>query len=115
MADPLRAFPGPHDEPADGEALERRVRRLEDAVAAIQDTQIMEDRVVERVAHRVEHASYAQGPGMIVSAARMLMPKSVDAIPEGGAAPPDTGTSAPIDSRSPWMVLGVLQELRWII
>jgi len=34
------------------EALESRVRRLEHAVAALQDTQLMEDRVVERVARR---------------------------------------------------------------
>jgi hypothetical protein len=115
MADPLRAYPGPTDEPPDGEALERRVRRLEDAVAAIQDTQLMEDRVVERVVHRVEQSPYVPSPGLIVSAARMLMPKTVDAIPEGSPPAPGNATPAASESRSPWMVLGFLQELRWIV
>ena len=41
-----------HDETV--EALEHRIRRLEDAIAALQDTQLIEDRVVERVRQRVE-------------------------------------------------------------
>src|SRR5438105_4824108 len=80
------------------EALEQRVRRLEDAIAALQDTQLMEDRVVERVRQRVE-LHHVEGPrpagGLILSAARMLMPKPAEEAPpngphaEAGAAPAD--------------------------
>src|SRR5947209_18597436 len=73
---------------ANGEALEERVRRLEDAVAAIQDTQLMEDRVVERVVHRVEHFSAPSGPGFFAGAARMLLPRTVE--PAGNGRPNGT-------------------------
>lgn len=110
MADPLRAYPPPHDDSA-GEALERRVRRLEDAVAAIQDTQLMEDRVVERVVERVEiagHQSASTGPGLVISAARMLIPRTIEAVPADAA----TDGSAP--AQTPWLVSSVLIELRWM-
>src|SRR5947209_14283202 len=95
---------------ANGEALEQRVRRLEDAVAAIQDTQIMEDRVVERVVHRVEHFAAPSGPGLFAGAARLLIPRTSDSTYENGAA-----DGAAADSRRPWGVLGVFQDLRWIM
>ncbi len=111
MADPLRAYPPPHDEHADGEALERRVRRLEDAVAAIQDTQLMEDRVVERVVERVEHIGrQPDGSGLLVNAARMLMPRTIDAVPADGEAAISPGAA-----QSPWLVMAVLVELRWML
>jgi hypothetical protein len=107
-----------HD-PANGvvDALDRRVRRLEDAVAAIQDTHLMEDRVVERVVDRMEHAPYPrlhEPPGLVASATRMLMPKTVDAVPDG---PPADGLAPPPAEavHSTWLVLEVLLELRWIL
>ena len=114
-----------HDDPptANGvavEALEQRVRRLEDAVAAIQDTQLMEDRVVERVVQRVEHAPYPplrEAPGLIVSAARMLLPKTIDAVPDGAAAPPAADGTPPAadETRPPWLLADVWRELRWML
>jgi hypothetical protein len=99
------------------EALEQRVRRLEDAVAAIQDTQLMEDRVVERVCARVERAPFPplrESAGMVVTAARMLMPKTVDSVPGDGAAAA-SADGAPTDAGRPWMIVGVLNELRWML
>src|SRR5437762_9248785 len=90
-----------------GEALEQRLRRLEDAVAAIQDTQLMEDRVVERVIQRVDHAPFPplhEGAGVVVTAARMLLPKTVDAVPENGAPPP-TADGPATDAGRPWMII----------
>ncbi len=95
------------------EALEQRVRRLEDAIAALQDTQLMEDRVVERVVHRVEpiiHPALAPSSGLIVDAARMLLPKTVEALPED--EPPADGTAPETPSRPPWLLLEVVRELR---
>src|SRR5947207_10215823 len=73
----------PHGHEETVEALEHRVRRLEDAIAALQDTQLMEDRVVERVRQRVElhHVEQPRPAGLFVSAARMLMPKQVEEAP----------------------------------
>jgi hypothetical protein len=70
---------------ANGESLEQRVCRLEEAVAAIQDTQIMEDRVVERVVHRVEHFGPPSGPGIFAGAARMLLPRTTESAENGTA------------------------------
>lgn len=106
----------PHDSAHDAngvhvEALEQRVCRLEDAVAAIQDTHIMEDRVVERVVARIEHLPLppSESPGVLASAARMLLPKTVDAIPEDGAP------SAAETAKSAWLVWDVFNELRWML
>jgi hypothetical protein len=93
---------------ANGEALEQRVSRLEHAVAAIQDTQLMEDRVVERVVHRVEHFAAPSGPGIFAGAARMLIPRSI--------VPAETGAvnGTPEGGRTS-VVVGFFQDLRWII
>jgi hypothetical protein len=107
-----------HDHAHDGngvhaEALEQRVCRLEDAVAAMQDTHLMEDRLVERVVQRVEHMPLppaSESTGLIVSAARMLLPKTVDSLPENGSPPPSADTV-----RSAWLIVTVLDELRWMV
>src|SRR3954471_4479 len=91
------------------EALEHRVRRLEEAVAAIQDTQLMEDRVVERVVHRVEHFAAPSGPGFFAGTARMLLPRTSDSAPENGAT---NGTAA---ARRSSGIVGIFQGLRWIL
>jgi hypothetical protein len=94
------------------EALEQRVGRLEDAVAAIQDTHLMEDRVVERVVQRIEQVPLpppSTGSGVFATAARMLLPKTVDAVPDDPAAPAADGT------KSPWLIVEVLNELRWML
>jgi hypothetical protein len=103
------------------EALEQRVRRLENAVAALQDTQLMEDRVVERVVHRLDHAQLPlhESSGLIVDAARMLLPKTVEAVPEAGTAPQeDNGApaaAATAAARPTWLLLEVFREFRAIL
>src|SRR5262245_51600085 len=110
----------PHGHEETVEALEQRVRRLEDAMAALQDTQLMEDRVVERVRQRVElhHVEQPRPAGLFVSAARMLMPKQVEEVPpdpahsEGGAAADGQtakGAGAtPPEARQPgWLRVGL--------
>jgi hypothetical protein len=119
MADPLRAYPAHDDHPdaglaSSGESMERRIRRLEDAVAAMQDTQLMEDRVVERVVERVElFPPPHSGPGLIAGAARLLMPKMIDAAPDANP----TGSAATITAaaRSTWFGAEVFGEVRWML
>jgi hypothetical protein len=101
------------------EALEQRVRRLEHAVAALQDTQLMEDRVVERVARRVEPA-YAAPPlasaaGLIVDAGRMLLPKTVEAVADGEPPAADGEAPAAAPSKAPWLLLEALAEFRAVV
>ena len=58
--------------PANGDqVLEQRVHRLEDAVAALQDTRQLEERVVERVVDRIQRDSAAfRGAGFLAEPRR---------------------------------------------
>jgi len=116
--------PRAHDESV--EVLEQRVRRLEDAIAALQDTQLMEDRVVERVRQRVglHHVEPVRPAGLIVSAARMLLPKQVEEVPsdqahaDAGAAGVDGATAngapaPPPEAAQPgWLLVELYREIR---
>jgi hypothetical protein len=117
----------PHGSEETVEALEQRVRRLEDAVAAIQDTHLMEDRVVERVRQRLElHHLETPRPaaGLFMNAARMLLPKPVDEVPPdesaatAGAAPADgESTNGPAaapkePSKPSWLLVELYREVR---
>jgi hypothetical protein len=63
--------------PVDG--LEQRVRRLEDAVAALQDTRQLEDRVAERVASRIQRQQPPprETAEVLWTASRHLLPAAV--------------------------------------
>ena len=50
-------------------ALDARLHRVEQAVAALSDTQLMEDRIVERVAHRTDPH---QNGGLLAGAAKLF-------------------------------------------
>jgi hypothetical protein len=105
-------------------ALHLRVRRLEDAVAALQDTNLMEDRLVERVVQRIDHAPdpFAPSGGLLMGAARMLLPKTIDAASAGeplvpaadgpaNGAPTVEGTPA---GRPSWVLVEVVRDFRAI-
>jgi hypothetical protein len=103
------------------EALELRVRRLEDAIAALQDTHQIEDRVVERVVQRIDHAPFPrpESAGLLMGAARMLLPKTIDAAPAEGTLEPSPdapadGTQAAPTARPPWLLLEVVRDFRAI-
>src|SRR5205823_7659648 len=67
--------------------LEQRIRRLEDAVAGLQDTRQLEDRVVERVG-RLRADSARDGANRMVLENRKLLP-AVEVIPSpAGNSPP---------------------------
>jgi hypothetical protein len=99
------------------EALEQRVRRLEHAVAALQDTQLMEDRVVERVARRVDQHGHSNGSGplassaaLIVNATKMLLPKVPNDAPAFEVLPQDPNAAKPA-----WFLWELRDELRTIV
>jgi hypothetical protein len=94
------------------EALEQRVHRLEQAVAAMSDTHLMEDRVVERVARRIEPN---QNGGLLSGAARFLKGSTRPIEPEATEPTPDAEPAPPPESspaRPGWLVLEFIQEIR---
>jgi hypothetical protein len=102
------------------EAVEQRVRRLEDAVAALQDTQLMEDRVVERIVQRVDHVTLPrhESRGLIVEAGRMLPAKTIEASPADGLASADSPSgveAVAVAARSTWLLMEVFRDFRAIV
>src|SRR5438270_6557926 len=106
---------------APAEPVEQRLRRLEDAVAALQDTAVMEDRVVARVVRQIDGKALDRSPmdglrdtaGLIVDAGRMLLPKPVEALPPHEPPPAADGAAAPPPSPKPsWLAWEVVHEAR---
>jgi hypothetical protein len=124
MTEPAEPLEGAaHDPPRPGEAppawstLEERVRRLEDAVAGLQDTRHLEDRVVERLADRDRAASVTDATGIMIEAGRHLLPVPPVATPadDGAAAPPPpvaTPAPPPKSGRRPWLLFDLYADVR---
>ena len=96
------------------ESLEARVQRLEHAVAALSDTQLMEDRVVERVVQRV--APPTNG-GVLAGAARLFKggrPTESAADPSPAAGRP-AATAPSADTRPGWLVFEFVDEVRTML
>jgi hypothetical protein len=94
------------------EALEERVRRLEDTVAMLQDTRHLEERVVERLASRLNRSASPLGSettGITVNAGRQFLPVALEPVAESSAASPTSGL------RHPWLLLDFYQELQSIV
>ena len=94
------------------EALEQRVQRLEGAVAAMQDTRQLEERLVERVAARINGSMQTAGgstTGIIIEAGRKFIPAALDTMrSQGGQPEGETG------ARQPWLLLDIYDEFRSI-
>jgi hypothetical protein len=106
---------------APAEPVEQRLRRLEDAVAALQDTAVIEDRVAARVVRQIDRKAMERSPvdglrdtaGLIVDAGRMLLPKSVEALPPHEPPPAADGAADPPPSPKPsWLAWEVVREAR---
>jgi hypothetical protein len=99
-------------------ALEQRVRRLEDAVALIQDTRQMEERVVERVSVRLRRESapaLKESAGLLVNAGRQLLPAALTMIrTETAKAEPPVEASSGGGPRS-WLVFDAYREARAMV
>jgi hypothetical protein len=98
--------------------VESRLRRLEASVAALQDTQLMEERVAERVAVRMKRSpmkSLRDSAGVIVDAGKMLLPLKSDA--SGSMARPveavaDTMPIPPAPDKPGWLLFDLWSEMR---
>ena len=72
-----------HDVPLedDLETLEQRIRRLENAVAALTDTSLIEARLLERVKSEIEPAARSVAQGVLLEGTRALPPGHGEQIP----------------------------------
>jgi hypothetical protein len=95
--------------PEAGESMESRVRRLEAALAAIQDTRLMEDRVIEKVVSRIDQAPAATPASSppppadaLHAAASQLDSMTSPTAPENGS----------LFSAKTWLLTDIIQEVR---
>src|SRR5262245_53924859 len=123
----------PREVPADNgerpsESLVQRVQRLEDAVAALQDTRPIEDRVVERVTERLTHRPAAaptpeaapapQTPveHMVTAERRAYPPPAgVDSFPHVEPAAPAGPATFTDEAKRPWLLFDVYSEMRTML
>jgi hypothetical protein len=95
------------------ESLEQRVHRLEDAVAALQDTQLMEERITERVMDRV-HGREAPAPTAVTAALRRTPEPAPESNPSAPEPTPEP-SAAPASVRRSWLIVEVFRELKTMI
>jgi hypothetical protein len=96
-------------------ALELRINRLEDAVAHLQDTRSLEERVVERVAVLLQHqekANPSNVTGLVVDAGRSLLP-ALNSITSDNTSG-KSGGRRKSTLRQPWLLVEMLAEVRAI-
>jgi hypothetical protein len=104
-----------HEEVA---SLEQRVRRLEDAVATMQDTRQLEERVVERLTRQAPVATPAavaapNSSGLLLEASRRLLPAAVDVIQaEARSADAQARHANPQATRPAWLLVDTYAEVR---
>ena len=99
------------------EQLEHRIRRLEEAVAGLQDTRPMEERIVERVTEKVAQATPGNkgSSGLIMEAGRQLLPSALG-LASSSRAFPENGPAAPgSSSRRGWWFFEAYDDLRAMI
>lgn len=97
--------------------IEQRLSRLEDAVAHLQDTRSLEERVVERLKDRLtrdKNTSIRDVTGVILDSSRNLLP-AVVANPLPAKEPSTEKPSTPRSMRRPWLLFELWAEARAII
>jgi hypothetical protein len=83
--------------------VEQRLRRLESAVAALQDTQLMEERVAERVVQKAKRSPLAalrDKANVVLDAGKALVP---------AASSPSTQPAA---DKAGWLLIDLWNEIR---
>jgi hypothetical protein len=89
------------------QALDQRLNRLEHAVAALQDTRGLEERISLRMAERLRRTREAGRSGLVIDASRPLLPAPV----------PSESTSEALRSpvRAGWLLFDLYSEFRCIV
>jgi hypothetical protein len=116
---PAPAEPAPVEAVLPPEPLEQRVRRLEDAVAALQDTHLIEERVVERVQARLQ--GKPEPPPAAVPARQAASEQMYDAARYTPPPPAEPVNPLPYVAAAArllpgnWLVVDLYTELRAMI
>jgi hypothetical protein len=101
------------------QSLEQRVQRLEDAVAALQDTRPLEDRVVERVSGLLGITPPKREPEPraehMVTAERRTAPPPGDGLSAQETLPLPPPPASPLITRHPWLLFDLLGDLRAMV
>ena len=117
------AAPPPDQEtapPGNGlaEGLEQRLRRLEEAVAQLQDTRELEERLWERMSGRAaenQPASLRESATQVmVEAGRRLLPAAVEMMSQPAVSPPVATpmSQPPVLPRYNWLVWDMYKEVQ---
>jgi hypothetical protein len=96
------------------ESLDLRIRRLEEAVAGLQDTRQMEERVVERVSDKISRNpahGIQESASFLVNAGRHILPLTKGLSSESGEAPSAAARAA----RPPWWLFEAYDDLRSVV
>jgi hypothetical protein len=108
----------PHGDPSSPgngriDLLEQRLHRLEDAVAALQDTRQLEERLVERVVDRISRnpPPLREPSRLVIEARRSSLPALGLLRPASGAPPEAIPVSAPAPAQS-WLLIDAFTEAR---
>jgi hypothetical protein len=104
------------------EALEARLRRLESAIAAIADTNLMEERLMQRVMMRMDQpqpsGQVAPGTpipaGMMIEAGKALLPGAMQAISNELKTATNPQTAQPSSFLAPqaWLLTDMIFDIR---
>jgi hypothetical protein len=102
-------------------ALEERVRRLEEELARLRDTQQLETRIVDRVLEQVRSDRpnpLRESAAVMVQAGRQLLPAAIGAIQAHAAAleAPTGGDAGPLPPavpvKQPWLIVDLYADVR---
>ena len=92
------------------ETVEQRLRRLEAAVAALQDTSLLEERILERVTVSAHSTAHAPPTGILADIHIPFVPKSVADLAGGN---PEVAPQSPVAAlRQTWLLFEFLAELK---
>jgi hypothetical protein len=109
-ADELTTLP-----PENQAVLEQRVRCLEDAVAMLQDTKRVEERIVERLSRRLKRdapGSSKEPAGVVVDAGRQLLPAALSFIRTQADNAEEASAGSPPPAPRSWLVFEAYTEAR---
>jgi hypothetical protein len=98
-------------------SIEQRVRRLEDAVATLQDTRPIEERVVERLRLTAPVASPVAAPAagsanVLIDVGRRMLPAAMDVIQNEAAAADAQARDGTHATRPGWLLVDMYAEAR---
>jgi hypothetical protein len=100
------------------EPLEQRVQRLEDAVALLQDTKRLEDRLAERITKRLKREAAQAAPvsgEVLMAAGRQVLPAAMEMIRIQADNAERRLLLPPATGKQPWLLFDFYVELRSMV